>query len=439
MPMKVDVVVLSEASKSLDSDVKVMIGLPSRDPWSLPFVHKEIFVKNVDRYDLFAYSEDDMHVTKENISAFLRLTQVLARDEIAGFLRYEIDKSGNIDLPEVHGPHHWKIGSLRQRGFYTIAEFSNEHSAFYLLTQAQLKGAIASGGFIRKPYEGRYDMLCSAATDPYTSCGFRKVICISALNDFLVHHMPNRHSGPPGLPLESFKEQIQILMDIVSGAHAASTLCAIEPKVLQRNWYKSYYETPREELLRCVPCSAKTVLSVGCGWGATEAELNLRGSKVTALPLDSVIGAVVARRGIEVIYGRMKEGIRSLKDREFDCVLITSLLQFLPDPWSVLFGLAKLVSPSGTLVVGVPNFEFLPHLIKRALRVGDYGKIGDFDQSGIHVLSLKKIQRNIERAGFRITDLRWLNFVQPRKMMMLERWPERFVARDWLIQARRTK
>jgi hypothetical protein len=119
-----------------------------------------------------------------------------------------VDRLGRISLPGVHGPFHWRPESVRRRGAHLVAEFTNEHSACYLLTKAQLKRAIASGGFLREPYDGQYDMLCSAATDPYTSCGFRKVLGISAIEDFLVHHLPNHYAGKLGLSLEMFKEQI---------------------------------------------------------------------------------------------------------------------------------------------------------------------------------------------------------------------------------------
>ena len=85
MTMHVDVVVVSEAPKPLDPDIKVVVGLPSRNPWSLPFAHKNIFAENLDNYDLFAYSEDDMEVTEENIQAFLQVTPQLEHGEIAGF------------------------------------------------------------------------------------------------------------------------------------------------------------------------------------------------------------------------------------------------------------------------------------------------------------------------------------------------------------------
>ena len=60
LPMAVEVVVFSDQPKDLGQDVKVMVGLPTENPWSLPFAHKNYFARNIDHYDLFIYSEDDM-------------------------------------------------------------------------------------------------------------------------------------------------------------------------------------------------------------------------------------------------------------------------------------------------------------------------------------------------------------------------------------------
>src|SRR4029077_9551511 len=135
MPFDVDLVVLSEAPKSLGPNVEVIVGLPSRNPWTLPFAHKAIFAERADRYDLFVYSEDDIWATEANIRAFLTATPELELNEIAGFMRYEIDGSGNWLLAEPWGHYHWKPESVRQRGAYTVAEFTNEHAGFYILTQ----------------------------------------------------------------------------------------------------------------------------------------------------------------------------------------------------------------------------------------------------------------------------------------------------------------
>ena len=238
MPTDVRIAVFSEGPKDLETNVEVIVGLPKRNPHSLPFAHKRTFVENVDRYDLFIYTEDDIDVREQHIESFLRITAALEPDEIAGFIRYEIGQDGARYLPDVHGDFHWRLGSVGRREGYTIAEFTNEHAGFYILTQAQLRRAITSGGFLREPYKGRYGMLETGATDPYTSCGFRKVICISALEDFLVHHLPDRYAGRVGLSLKDFKTQIQTLIDVEAERHPKNVLCEFETKFENRRWSK---------------------------------------------------------------------------------------------------------------------------------------------------------------------------------------------------------
>lgn len=436
--MEVDVIVVSEAPKDLGPEVKVIVGLPSPNPWSLPFAHKAVFAQNVDRYDLFIYSEDDMDVTEENIQAFLRATPQLEPREIAGYLRYEIGQSGVWSLPEVHAAFHWKPESIAHRNGYTIGEFTNEHAAFYLLTQAQLREAIGSGGFLRGPCEGRYDMLCTAATDPYINCGFRKVICVSALEDFLIHHVSNRYVGELGLPLSLFKEQIKTLVDIGNHTHPASALCQVESKLMHGRWSKSYYENPGEELLKMLPNYAKSILSIGCGWGDAEITLKKRGIEVTAMPLDSVIGAAAARLGINVVYGTLDECFTNLDSRQFDCVLMPNLLHLLPNPKTVLEQCSRFVREGGTLVISGPNFDRLPILIKRTFGIGDLGKLRSFDKSGISICGPQTFKKHIERQGLRVEPIKWVHQASSHwKSSCIWACLGRLTAKDWIIRAQR--
>jgi len=437
MAMNVDLIVTSEAPKDLGAGVEVIVGLPEPNPYSLPFAHKRIFADNVDRYDLFVYSEDDIGVTEQSIHAFLRATADLEPDEIAGHVRYELGQDGTVHLPDVHGAFHWKPESVRCRGSHTVAEYTNEHAGFYILTQAQLELALASGEYLRKADEGRYGMLETAATDPYTRCGLRKVIPISAFEEFLIHHMPNTYVGKMGIPLAAFEKQIGTLREIQSGAQRATKLCEVEPKILQRKWFKSYYEDRNPELLRMVPEGAATILSIGCGWGATEVALKQRGAQVTALPLDSVIGASVAAQGIEVVSGTLAECAQSLSRRTFDCVLISNLLHLLHSPWSVLQEYATFVKKGGVLIVAGYNFDFFPTMLRRRLGIGDYRKLRDFNQSGIHAESVTRVNRELEQAGLHIEDLRWYDVSRPKHLAHLRHRPGRLAKRNWIVKARR--
>jgi 2-polyprenyl-3-methyl-5-hydroxy-6-metoxy-1,4-benzoquinol methylase len=437
MTMHVDVVVVSEAPKPLDPDIKLVVGLPSRNPWSLPFAHKKILAENLDSYDLFAYSEDDIDVTEENIQAFLHVAPQLEHGEIAGYLRYEVSSSGLRSLPDVHAAAHWKPESVRRRGPHTIAEFTNEHAAFYLLTQAQLRQAIDSGGFLRAPCEGRYDMACTAATDPYTNCGFRKVVCISTLEDFLIHHLSNRYVGKVGVSLPAFKRQVQTLIQICNGVHPAGTLCEVESKMPDWAWSKSYYEEPSWEVLKIIPADAQTILSIGCGWGATEVQLKRRGASVTVLPLDSVVGAEAAQLGFEVIYGSMEECFSQLGERTFDCVLVTNLVHLQRDATRLLEQSSKFVAGLGTIVITGPNLHSI-RLLKRALRNQNYWKIEDYSSSGIRRSSPKELATHFRKSGFSVRAIRWYDHAAlPTFLRRTVSNLGAMSARGWIFQAGR--
>lgn len=407
MEFQTDVIVLSEAPKDLGSEVEVMVGLPTTNPWSLPFAHKTVFAERLERYDLFIYSEDDMEVTEENIQAFLKITPQLAADEIAGFFRFECDSSGVSWLPDVRDGFHWRPESVRRRGNYFVAEFTNEHAAFYLLTQEQLRKAIASGGFLCAPHEGKYDLLCTAATDPYTQCGFRKVVCVSEFDQFLIHHLSNRYAGHYGQPLGVFRGQIQTLLEIGAGRHPVTTLCSVESLLPQRAWSKNYYTPPTMEVVEMIPPGVKTILSIGCGSGNTEALLLKRGFTVAALPLDSVIGVVAAKNGIEMIYTTLEAAPSQLKDRQFDAILVNDLIHLIESPTELLTEFGRLLRPGGALILTSPNFDYLPILIRRILGVPGYRELKNFPESRVHPVNIARLRRDLRRTGFKIDRIVW--------------------------------
>ena len=434
MDLDVDVVVLSNVPRDLGPRVRVVVGLPSANPWSLPFAHKAVFAENVERYDLFAYSEDDIGVTEQNIRAFVRATSQLSPDEIAGFLRYEIAQSGLLSFPDVHGGYRWNPASARRRGDYTVAEFTNEHAAFYLITRAQLKAMIAHDGFVRAPYLGRYDLPCTAATDPYTVYHFRKVICVSALDDFLIHHLSNRYAGQIGISMACVRDQVQALLDVALGVRPASTLFEAETRWTDGQWAKNYYEQPDRDVLKLVPEGTRTVLSIGCGWGVTEAKLIERGISVTALPIDSVIAALAARLGVDVICGSLDECLSRLEDRYFDCVLMTDLLHLMPDPKHAVERCSRFVRVGGAFVVGGPNFGSLRVWAKRAISMGGYEKLKSYQESGINLINPRLFDSFLWPLGFDASSVRWSAQAEGSAA---NTWLSRLNSDRWLARARR--
>src|SRR6478752_2416186 len=70
MPFAIDILLVSNIDKS-GPGTECLVGLPTKNPWSLPFAHKKLFADRRDRYDLFVYSEDDILITEGNLRAWL--------------------------------------------------------------------------------------------------------------------------------------------------------------------------------------------------------------------------------------------------------------------------------------------------------------------------------------------------------------------------------
>jgi SAM-dependent methyltransferase len=406
MPYQADFVVLSNVNKDLGKDVEVVAGLPNKNPHSLPFGHKRIFADRKNAYDLFIYTEDDILITQRNIEAFLRVTRILPPQELAGFFRWEQYPDGRKFYPEAHFFFRWLAGSVKVVGDHTFARFTNDHSGCFALTRDQLARAIASGGFLVPPHEHRYSLLETAATDPYTQCGFRKLICLSHFDDFLVPHLPNKYIGSRlGLDAPDFWTQTKALLQPGKGRHAGQSLLEPETKVFHCGWSKNYYEPCRDDLIAVFPKKTRTVLSIGCGWGETEAELVRKGIGVTAIPLDSVIASCAESRAVEVIYGGLEDAMAQLLDRQFDGVLMSGVLHLLPDPTKAVGYASRLLAEGGILVATVPTFHRLPFLWLWLRHPSRYKGWRDFRQSGVHPIGKRQAKTLFNKAGLSLEQI----------------------------------
>ncbi|HVN94213.1 MAG TPA: methyltransferase domain-containing protein [Terracidiphilus sp.] len=414
MSFPVDIVVLSNLEKEIGSGVELVVGLPYGNPWTLPFPHKKIFADRLNNYDLFLYCEDDMLVTERNIRAFLEVNRDLPEKEIPGFLRFE-ESGQDRNYPEFHGPFHWDTASLRRRGPYTTARFTNEHAGCYLLTQAQLRSAIKSGGFLVGPHEGRYDLLCTAATDPYTQCGFEKVICVSRIDDFVIHHLPNKYMGTEfGIDEKEFRRQTHVLMELAEKGEEPRSIFSTETKLRGAVYSKNYYERPHKELATILPPEVKTVLSIGCGWGAAEAWLTEQGLTVTAIPLDPVVPGCAGGTGVELVRGDLESARIELAGRTFDCLLLINVLHLLENPPAMLSSFKNLLSGPSVVITLVPNMA-RPYRPWRREK-GDVVKVVNFQESGAHFVSHRVVRKWFRQSGMRVKKT--VDVLTPRAQML---------------------
>ncbi len=400
MSFHVDIVILSNESKELGSNVEVLVGLPTKNPWSLPFGHKTLFAQRIKDYDLFIYTEDDTLITERNISAYIDAVAILPDDQIAGFLRYEADKDGNRYISSAHGRFHWQPESAKQISGNIFARFTNDHSACFILTRKQLERAIASGGFLTEPYEGQYGMLETAATDPYTRCGFTKVVNVSRIEDFLLPHLPNKYVGVMGAKYAVFKAQVEALKQIATGNRpAVRALPKLQPP-LTPPWFQNYYEPCHHESIKLLPKGTRSILSIATGTGATECELVRLGFDVTAIPLDSVICAAAESEGVKMVYCDFMQASEKLQDKRFDCVLMQNLLYLHEDPAGLITRCSSLLMEAGCLLISEPNLGNIQTYAGRLLRKKHYRRLGCFSENRVSLATERKLRRWLNSAGF---------------------------------------
>lgn len=399
MQHDVDIVVLSEAPKEL-TDVELRVGLPSPDPYSLPFAHKDLFVERRGDYDLYIYSEDDTLITESSIDAFMWATSVLPGDTIAGFLRTEEGSDGELRCSTVNSRFHWRPDSGLVAGGEVFAEYTNPHSAAFMLTSDQLDRVIDSGGFLTPPREGRLDMRVTAATDPYTRCGLTKLVCVTRLDDFLLPHLTNRYAESSiGISLQEFREQANAMSAVVSGDLAPHRLLCPTSRLDDARWDKLYWAPVDRLALESVPSSARRVLSVGVGSGATEEALARRGIEVVGIPLDEIVATSARLRGVTTTSADFREAMTSLSGQRFDAVLLSGSLQHFPDPTMVLREIRSALDIRGSVVITLPNHrrEVLRWLLRRAARppLRD-----NFAVNGVHLGSTRAARTWLRHAGF---------------------------------------
>ena len=401
MSFHVDVIVLSNAQKQVPPGVELVVGLPIKNPWSLPFRHKQIFADRLNDYDVFIYSEDDILITERNIRAFLWASDVLAENEIPGFLLFEVGPDGRTNYPQAHGPFHWDVQSLKSIDGNKFAFFTNEHAACYMLTRKQLQRAIHSGGFLVPPHEGKYDMLCSAATDPYTQCDFRKLICISQFSDFSLHHLPNKYVGKLGVSGEEMTKQIETLLKLTLNGKPHPPFQA-QTRLMGSRYSKDYYEPVREDVVSLISPKLKNILSLGCAQSATEVRLVERGHRVVAVPMDSVISAGAEDLGVELVNGDFKTARERLAGEQFECFLILGTLHLVPDPVDLLRSFLSILSAGGQVIATMPNTARLSVFVGRICRDKRFLGLGRYKEAGLHLTSKRIASGWFAAAGLKV-------------------------------------
>lgn len=160
----------------------------------------------------------------------------------------------------------------------------------------------------------------------------------------------------------------------------------------------------RHDLLAMVPATAKRVLSLGCGTGATETLLQQRGVEVWGIDVSAgAIEVAKTRLSAAMVADVESDELPQLPTGWFDAVLCGDVLEHLRFPEHVLDRLRGWLAPGGSLIVAVPNSTH--HSVIRTLvlrRDWKYEDGGLFDRGHYRLFTRKSLLRLLGEHGFAV-------------------------------------
>jgi 2-polyprenyl-3-methyl-5-hydroxy-6-metoxy-1,4-benzoquinol methylase len=147
------------------------------------------------------------------------------------------------------------------------------------------------------------------------------------------------------------------------------------------------------------------LLDFGCGGGAYLARMHRQGWTVAGLDVSAETAARArAEVGVPVYVGSLPHP--DLAPASFDVVTMWGSLEHVHDPLAVLTAARRLLAPGGRLLVVVPNID------STAFRwFGPAWFALDLPRHLTH-FTPATLQRMLEKAGFRMTGLRFVRHVE---------------------------
>ena len=160
--------------------------------------HRKEFLRRIDEFDLFVYSEDDVHIELRHIAAYVEASNHLAQSEdghkyVLGWQRLE---RNGIGLGAEHVM--WENGVDNYHGVEVggrlYATMVNPHAGAWMATRQELKAHHKQCRILHIPKTaGSFTRVRAGGWNLYMNCGRRKVLPVRNFQNFLVHHLPDKN------------------------------------------------------------------------------------------------------------------------------------------------------------------------------------------------------------------------------------------------------
>jgi 2-polyprenyl-3-methyl-5-hydroxy-6-metoxy-1,4-benzoquinol methylase len=168
----------------------------------------------------------------------------------------------------------------------------------------------------------------------------------------------------------------------------------------------SYYGDDRPDIQALVHAPGSRILDVGCGEAVLAAAFKRAGaSYVAGIELEPGAAAVASGRLDHLVQGSAMDAPLPFNEGEFDYLVFADVLEHLPDPDQALARLLPLLSPTGRVIVSVPNMRFYWVLLRLIFDRWSYTKHGVRDRTHLRIFTRYSLEQMLQRHGLEIERL----------------------------------
>jgi trans-aconitate methyltransferase len=157
----------------------------------------------------------------------------------------------------------------------------------------------------------------------------------------------------------------------------------------------TYYQHVRSEIASLLPTTARRIVDVGCGSGATLGWLRGRYPKAHTIGLEGEVSNIAElKRNAHEAYLVDLNGLTPDLGRP-DLMLFLDVLEHLPDPVGVLTRLTAQLADDGQVIVSVPNVAHPSVSLPLAL-------LGEFKYSDAGILDRTHLRFFVRRSAIEL-------------------------------------
>jgi 2-polyprenyl-3-methyl-5-hydroxy-6-metoxy-1,4-benzoquinol methylase len=160
-------------------------------------------------------------------------------------------------------------------------------------------------------------------------------------------------------------------------------------------WYRA---SAMRELFWLPATDSGRLLDIGCGNGRPMQRFVAAGWTATGIDFDADAVAAARSAGLDARVGALKE--QALPDAHFDVILMSHVIEHLPDPLAELIECRRILKPSGSIVIATPNAHGLGHLAFRR------HWLGLDPPRHLQIFTPEALTRLLAMSGFRPVQVR---------------------------------